>query len=92
LSLCLECYSHGCPHLSNRSRNSVLSDSELRVLQLVAAGDTNQSAAFKLQTTEGAVKVALNRIYRKLRFESEGNARVHLALWARDHEDFLRAA
>ena len=46
--------------------NQELSDSETRVLQLLAHGMSNREIAYTLQITEGTVKAHLNNTYRKI--------------------------
>lgn len=54
--------------------NDLLSDRELEVLRLVAAGYKNQQIAEKLFVVVGTVKAHLNSIYRKLGVQSRMQA------------------
>ena len=87
--LCLECNSKDCRHVLPGNRPEVLSETEVRLLRLVADGETNKVIAHQFGSTEAAVKQSLHRVYRKLRLNSAGNPRVRITRWVSDHQALI---
>jgi two-component system, NarL family, nitrate/nitrite response regulator NarL len=67
--------------LRNLSDQKAFSDRELEVLQLVAAGRTNQDIGYLLQISEKTVEKHVRALFHKLAV----NTRVELAVWAASH-------
>lgn len=67
-------------HARTRTQG-LLSPREIEIARMVAAGMRNKEIAWKLNITEGTVKLHLNSIYDK----SGVDGRVALTLWARDN-------
>ncbi len=57
----------------------MLSEAELRVAELAAAGETNREISGKLFITVSTVEQHLTRVYRKLRLSGRADLRACLA-------------
>ncbi|MFE7135159.1 AAA family ATPase [Streptomyces sp. NPDC057638] len=66
-----------------RLNTAMLSEAELRVAELAAAGETNREISGKLFITISTVEQHLTRVYRKLRVSGRADLRSYLAGGAR---------